>query len=241
MLKNPTLYPGKHLLPAPRSTPALKPLEPLSQALIIWKATTQYVEEKLENGKNVNIRGFGAFAFDISTGLPKIATRAVSMTRTLDEQRAERKHVHKIRLVFVPDQKLKAVLTNFHEKDQLNKPKSQSSVYQKGFASIFCNPVPIAAACFLSKDVVDSTLNAIFSAVVDLTGYGYSLDLQFGFATIRIVSKDMRVSFKPGFCGTVNQVDFETKMRQSDTKTSQFWSQSYTQKWTQSWYIMILL
>eukprot|EP00826_Nyctotherus_ovalis_P023242 TRINITY_DN1787_c0_g2_i2.p1 TRINITY_DN1787_c0_g2~~TRINITY_DN1787_c0_g2_i2.p1 ORF type:complete len:115 (-),score=15.77 TRINITY_DN1787_c0_g2_i2:25-369(-) len=78
MLKNPGLYPGKHLLPAPRNTPALKPLEPLAQAMIIWRAMTQYVQEKLENGKNVNVRGFGAFAFDISTGLPKIATRAKS-------------------------------------------------------------------------------------------------------------------------------------------------------------------
>jgi len=221
----------------PRTTPALKPLEPLAQALIIWRAMIQYVQEKLENGKNVNIRGFGAFAYDITTGLPKIATRAASTdTKTLAEQRLERKHVHKIRLVFVPDHKLKAVLTNFQEKDQLNKPKSQSSVYQRGFASVFCNPVPIAAACFLGKDVVESTLNAIFSAVIDLTSYGYNLDLRFGFATIRIASKDMRVSFKSGFCGIVNTIDFGTKMRQSDMKTSEFWSQSYTQKWAQSRY-----
>jgi nucleoid DNA-binding protein len=195
---------------------------------------TQYVQEKLENGKNVNIRGFGAFVYDINTGLPKIATRAVSMSRTLEEQRLERKHIHKIRLAFVPDSKLKAALVSFHERDQLNKPKSQASVYQKGFASIFCNPVPIAAACFLGKDVVESTLNAIFSAVIDLASYGYSLDLRFGFAAIRIAHKDMRVSFKPGFCGSVNTIDFETKMRQSDMRTSEFWSQSYTQKWAQS-------
>eukprot|EP00826_Nyctotherus_ovalis_P023237 TRINITY_DN1787_c0_g1_i1.p1 TRINITY_DN1787_c0_g1~~TRINITY_DN1787_c0_g1_i1.p1 ORF type:complete len:285 (+),score=80.78 TRINITY_DN1787_c0_g1_i1:217-1071(+) len=234
MLKNPGLYPGKHLLPAPRNTPALKPLEPLAQAMIIWRAMTQYVQEKLENGKNVNVRGFGAFAFDISTGLPKIATRAKSMEKTLEHQRLERKHVHKIRLVFVPDAKLKAVLSNYHEKDQLNKPKSQASIYQKSFASIFCNPAPIAAACFLGKDVVDSTLNAIFSAVADLTGYGYSIDLRFGFANISIANKDLRVRFRPDFCQTLNGTDFETKMRQSDMRTSEFWSQSYSQKWAQS-------
>eukprot|EP00826_Nyctotherus_ovalis_P045040 TRINITY_DN4929_c0_g3_i2.p1 TRINITY_DN4929_c0_g3~~TRINITY_DN4929_c0_g3_i2.p1 ORF type:complete len:238 (+),score=45.20 TRINITY_DN4929_c0_g3_i2:164-877(+) len=236
MLKNPSLYPGKHLVPAPRSTPALKPLEPAAQAMIIWRAMSQYVQEKLENGKNVNVRGFGAFVFDIKTGQPRIATRLVDANSTLEEQRQERKHIHKIRLVFLPDPKLKAALTSYREKDQLNKPKSQSSVYQRGFASIYCNPAPIAAGCFVGRDVVESTLNAIFSAVIDLTSYGHSLDLRLGFANIRISGKDMRVSFRPGFCGTVNRKDFEAKMRQSDMRTSSIWSQSYTQKWAQSRY-----
>jgi hypothetical protein len=50
-LKNPTLYPGKHLSSAPRTTPALKPLEPLAQMMIIWRAMIEYVQEKLANGK----------------------------------------------------------------------------------------------------------------------------------------------------------------------------------------------
>lgn len=222
--------------PAPRTTPALKPLEPLAQALIIWRAMIAYVQEKLENGKNINIRGFGAFAYDIHTELPKIATRAINVNNTIEEQRMERKHIHSIKLVFVPDPKLRVALSRYHEKDMLEKPKSQASIYQKGFASIYCNPVPIAAACFVGKDVVESTLNAIFSAMVDLTEYGRSMELRFGFSNIRIVNKDLKVSFKPGFGKVVNKKEFEGKMRQSDTHTEEFWQQTYTQKWAQSRY-----
>jgi len=41
--------------------------------LIMWKALAQYVEEMLQAGKNVNIKNFGAFAYQIKTELPKIA------------------------------------------------------------------------------------------------------------------------------------------------------------------------
>lgn len=194
----------------------------------------EYVQEKLTNGKNVNIRGLGCFAYDINTDLPRIATDKIDTKTTLQEQRMERKHIHKIGLVFVPDPKLKVALSRYHEKDRLEKPKSQASIYQKGFASIYCNPVPIAAACFLGKDVVDSTLNAIFAAIIDLTNYGRSMELRFGFSNIRIVNKDLQVSFKPGFSRVLNKKEFEEKMRQSDTRTEQFWQQTYTQKWAQS-------
>ena len=80
--------------------------------------------------------------------------------------------MHKIRPVFVVDPKLKSFLARYPGKEELEKPKSQASVYQKGFGTIYCNPVPIAAACFLGKDVVESTLNAVFNAVADLTKYG---------------------------------------------------------------------
>lgn len=101
-----------------------------------------------------------------------MATRTINTSHTIEEQRLERKHVHKLRPVFVVDPKLKAVLARYPGKEELEKPKSQASVYQKGFNTIYCNPVPIAAACFLGKEVVESTLNALFSAVIDLTKYG---------------------------------------------------------------------
>ena len=94
------------------------------------------------------------------------------MEYTIDEQRLERKHLHKVSPSFVVDNKLKQYLSRFPGKDELEKPASQHSVYQKGFNTIFCNPVPIAAACFMGKDIVDSTLNAIFTAVGDLTKSG---------------------------------------------------------------------
>jgi hypothetical protein len=73
ILKNPRSYPGAHLTPAPRSNPAHKPLEPPSQFHIIWKATVDYIHEKLLEGKGVNLKGFGAFTFDVSTNLPTTA------------------------------------------------------------------------------------------------------------------------------------------------------------------------
>ena len=118
------------------------------------------------------MRGFGAFTFDIETELPRVATKTINTSHTIEEQRLERKHVHTVHPVFVVDQKLKTYLARYPGKDQLEKPKSQASVYQKGFNTIYCNPVPIAAACFVGKEVVESTLNAIFNAVADLTKYG---------------------------------------------------------------------
>jgi hypothetical protein len=41
-------------------------------------------------------------------------------------------------------------------------------VFQKGFQMIFCNSGPIAAACYLGKDVVQNTLDAFIQGVTDL-------------------------------------------------------------------------
>ena len=65
--------------------------------LIIWKALVEYLNENLRAGKSVNIKKFGAFTFDIDTDLPKIATKQVSPSIDLDDQRMDRKHVHKVR------------------------------------------------------------------------------------------------------------------------------------------------
>lgn len=65
ILQNPNRYPGKHLMPQPRTLPKYKPLEPLSQMLLIWRATSEYLNENLMQGKGVNVKGFGAFTFDI--------------------------------------------------------------------------------------------------------------------------------------------------------------------------------
>ena len=37
---------------------------------------------------------------------------------------------------------------------------------------LYCNPVPIAAACLLGKDVVQDALDALFLAITDLVKYG---------------------------------------------------------------------
>ena len=65
--------------------------------LIIWKALVEYLNENLRAGKSVNIKKFGAFTFDINTDLPRIATKQVNPSVDLDDQRLDRKHVHKVR------------------------------------------------------------------------------------------------------------------------------------------------
>jgi hypothetical protein len=59
--------------------------------------------------------------------------------------------------------------------------------------------VPIAAACLLGKDVVTDALNTLFLAFTDLVKYNRDLNLQFGFAAIRIQGKALNVVFAKSF------------------------------------------
>lgn len=146
ILKNPDNYPGEHQSPAARTKSASKPLESKAQLMIMWRALSEYLEEKLKSGKNVNIRGFGAFAFDIKTDLPRIAQRTINPYDRIEDQRRERKHIHKVSPRFVVDPKLQYQLYHYPGKEQVESAKSQYSIYQKGFQMIYCNPYPISAA-----------------------------------------------------------------------------------------------
>jgi len=55
--------------------------------MVMWKALSEYIFERLSSGQNVNIKGFGAFAFEIKTELPKIATKSISPYENIGEQR----------------------------------------------------------------------------------------------------------------------------------------------------------
>lgn len=65
--------------------------------MIIWKSMIEYVGNNLRAGKSVNIKGFGSFTFDIDTELPRIATKSINPNTGLEDQRLDRKHVHKIK------------------------------------------------------------------------------------------------------------------------------------------------
>ena len=69
--------------------------------LIIWRAMVTYLDNNLRKGQSVNIRKFGSFTFDISTDLPRIATRQISPTSDLGIDRRVRKNVHRCRYVSV--------------------------------------------------------------------------------------------------------------------------------------------
>jgi len=133
--------------------------------IIIWKSLIEYLNNNLQAGKSINVKSFGAFTFDIATELPRISTRSLNPSSGLQESRLDRKHVHKVRPCFVVDPQLQPHLTRYNGKEQILPAKSQNSIFQKGFRMIYCNPVPIAAACLLGADVVTSALNTIFLAI----------------------------------------------------------------------------
>jgi hypothetical protein len=69
-------------------------------------------------------------------------------------KREERKNIHHLRPVFIVDPVLQYHLIRYPGKEEISAAKSQRSVYQKGFRTIYTNPVPIAAAACMGKDVV---------------------------------------------------------------------------------------
>jgi hypothetical protein len=134
----------------------------------------------------------------------------------------------------VPDDFLLPHLTRYHNKEQFTPAKSQRSMYQKGFKAIYCNPVPIAAACLLGKDVVTDALNTLFLAFTDLVKYNRDLNLQFGFAAIRIIGKALNVTFAKNFIDSVQDKTFENTMKRSTTPVSSIWKSNYTKTFAQS-------
>jgi len=112
---------------------------------VIWKAFCDYVQERLNDYKGINVKNFGAFTFEVATELPKIGLEK-SKFNTLGELIVEKKTSHKMRPTFVIDNRYKKLLTRFLDKEELIKPKSQHSIFQKGFQMTYCNPTPIAAA-----------------------------------------------------------------------------------------------
>ena len=173
--------------------------------LIIWKALVEYLNNNLRAGRSVNIKRFGSFTFDIDTELPRIATKGTSLSAinsghfNLEDQRLDRKHVHSLRPCFVVDQFVQTHLTHYPGKEEITPAHSQNSIFQKGFRMIYCNPVPIAAACLLGKEVVTDALNTIFLAIVDLIKYNRNLSLNFGFARISINNRGLKVNFSSDY------------------------------------------
>ena len=70
------------------------------------------------------------------------------------------------------------------------------TVFQKGYRMIYANPVPIANACQMRKDVVRDTLDSIFRAIIDLiTLQDKDINLAFGFCNVIIRNKNLQVPF----------------------------------------------
>jgi len=123
----------------------------------------------------------------------------------------------------VPDKTLHNVLLRYDGKEEITKPKSQHSIYQKGFNMIFCNPVPIAASCSLDKDVTESILLTFARAVTDLAELGKSLEIVIGPAHIKIVNRDLTYTFSPNFTQQLNHTEYEKNLKKSLKETKQHW------------------
>jgi len=191
--------------------------------LIIWKALVTYLDNNLRQGKSINIRKFGAFTYDIATELPKLANRTISSDADLFAQRATRKHVHHLKAVFVVDKDLQSHLIRYKGKEEITPARSQRSIYQQGFRMVYANPVPIAAACSMGKDVVNDTLNTIFLAIKDLIKQDYNISLQFGFANVQFNNRNLKTYFASHMTRELSDKDFENRMRRMNSPVAQMW------------------
>ncbi|CAD8185706.1 unnamed protein product [Paramecium octaurelia] len=235
ILSHPQNYPGKQQESQPRTVQSYKPLEPKAQFHIIIKATAEYIKEKMLNGNGVNMKELGAFTMEVISDYVKpLQHSGFNMTQDLAIQRADRKHVHQIRPCFVPDNAFKYFLARYPGKEEITKPLSQHSIYQKGFGMNFCNAGPIAASSYLGKDVVQSVHTSLIKAIHDLTRLGHDLHIDFGFIKISVQNRDLKYKYDQSFIQRLNQTDYELKMRKSDLGTSQHWTTTYQEKWSKS-------
>jgi len=99
---------------------------------------------------------------------------------------------------------------------------------------MFCNAGPIAASCYLGKDIVSSAHAAVIQAIGDLTTLGYDLNIDFGFVKLVVRNKDLTYKFQTDFSGVLNSKSYELKMRKSDLPTSDHWKTTYEDKWAKS-------
>jgi len=88
---------------------------------------------------------------------------------------------------------------------------------------IYANPVPIAAACQMGKDVVTDTLNTIFLAIEDLIKHDHNISLQFGFANVQFSNRNLRTYFADHMTKDLTDKEFETRMRRMNSPVSELW------------------
>lgn len=143
-------------------------------------------------------------------------------------------HNHGIRPCFAPDKKLEEILLRYPGKEELEKPKSQHSIYQKGFNMIYCNPVPIAASCSLDRDVADACLTTFARAVCDLAELGKNLEIVIGVITIKINNRNLTYTYNSGFKKALNDTEYEKTLKKSLKQTKDHWEETYDKKWQNS-------
>lgn len=144
--------------------------------------------------------------------------------KSIQDNRMDRAHIHEVRPCFLVGGRFERALQRFPNKEEVSMPKSQHSVYQKGFAMTYCNPGPIADVCQLTTHDTKSILNALFTCIDDLTELGHNLDLDFEFCKIRVRNKNMTYTFTETFSSTLNKPSFENVLSmRTKQATSNYW------------------
>ena len=125
---------------------------------------------------------------------------------------------------FVVDPVLGKHLIRYNNKEEVTPSGSQNSVYQRGFRCIYANPVPVAQACQMGVDVVRDTLDTIWKALEDLIMiHDRDINLQFGFANVRMINRKLKVIFADYLTKEVTQTEFEDKMKRMNSPVSTLW------------------
>jgi hypothetical protein len=134
----------------------------------------------------------------------------------------------------VVDPVLQYHLIRYPGKEEISPAISQHSIYQKGFRTIYANPVPIANAACLGKDVVVDALNTLFLAIQDLIKYDKNIDLAFGFCNVRIINRNLSVVFLDELTRSIGAPQFENNMVRQKSPVSTLWKTSYGESWANS-------
>merc|ERR1719454_2288533 len=141
--------------------------------------------------------------------------------------RAERKNIHHVKPVFVVDPGLQYHLIRYKGKEEISPAISQHSIYQKGYRTIYANPVPVANGACMGKDVTTDALNTFFRAIVDLIKYDKNVDLAMGFCNIRMVGKTLSSVFREDLSMEIGAATFEHKMIRQKSPVSTIWNTTY--------------
>lgn len=184
VLSNPKMYPGIHMTSHQRTSQGMPQLDPQRQMLLIYDAMCSYIREVLESGKSMNIRTFGAFTFE-----PIMSAGGHSKNPRGD------KLLYRPCFLVAPE--LRSHLYRYPGKEEMT--RQEGSIYQQGCQMSFLNFVPIAAGTYLKEPVIRASLKAFFAAVVDLSMRGYNLDLDFKFAKVRVIDRNLEVFFAKDF------------------------------------------
>ena len=159
---------------------------PPRQLSLIWKGICVSLNEALEEGRGINIKGFGAFTFE-------------STVKDVDHGSNGKGSAVTIRPRFIPSPELAA---------HLRRPPVHAdcvaggSVYHNGLRMSYLNPVPIAQGTYFSAKFVASAMDLLFRAISDLLMRGYNLRLDFDASCVfwvidRVVKVTFTDSLKP--------------------------------------------